>query len=604
MKIGGMLKKFTTRIKNQMEPNRSKSKQFQLSLQFLLLAVVFFITTSESLAQSLTIAEYRARAVWEAVKMDVHIDLTRKAPTYKGTMTLKTEAKGSKGPVLMLNLRKASMLMTSVKVLDMDSKDFDIKTYKNPNKKGEASLFVIDLKPSGQSPTEVKISFEYKFIAEQGQVLQKGHLSYAGWVTGWHPFPIDDVEDLASAKKLSIPGTTNFILPEGWQALSNGKLIYDKNNKQTWEVGPSIARSYIAAPYNVSAVKQGGIDIKMYRLNRGNNDSKEKASQFAKILGVLENAFGDYPYDTFALAEIPDKTTDYFGAASEQGFIVAESKNFEKDDGAALFAHELGHSWWGNLFSCEGKGGSLCSEALAQFGAVLAIEKLYGKEALRDFLDVSVPTYSTYQSARGYFAVLRSNLDTPLSEIDNSSWKVHRLMDSKGMWFWQMLRHEVGDDLLFKILKDLTKQKAGMTLEDVQAFFSKKSGKDLNPFFNQWLKRKGAPIISVSWETPLDKVTNKFFSDKPIENLVVGKPITEFKVTVNLKQEQKELYALKIPIEFQFYYAPSVIREVELNQRDQAFVFKFSSNIKNIIIDPDHTILMWRPEYGPKPTNQ
>ncbi len=580
----------------------------KLSILFKFPIVIFILlmTIENSLcAQSLTVDDLKKRAIWEATQLDITIDLTKKQPTYNGTMILKTDANSSKGPVLMLNNREASMKMTNIEASNALGEKAQLSEQAHPDTERVGTLYVIDFKSFSEGVAEVTVTFEYEFIAEQGQVLQREHLSYASWVTLWYPVAIADSGSFVSKENLSIPGPTSFILPKDWHALSNGKLVVDQQdqsgNKQTWRVGPGIARSYVAAPFQVSNVRQGNIDIKMYLLDASPHDAENKAHQFARIIDVLENAFGVYPYATFALAEIPDGTTDYFGASSEQGFIVAESKNFEGDDGLALFAHEAGHSWWGNLFSCEGSGASLCSEALAQLGAVLAVEALDGKEALKDFLDVSVPTYSTYQSARGYFAMVRSNVDEPLSEIESDSWKVHRLMDSKGMWFWQMLRLELGDDLFFEVLRNLTQQAEGMTLEDLQTYFGEESGIDLNVFFDQWLKRKGAPIISIAWESPMDLKTYEYLGDMPVESILLGDPETEFKVTISLTQEQEDLYHLRIPIEFQFYSGDSEVREVELSTSAQTFELTFGSNIRDIILDPEHTILMWRPAYGPKP---
>lgn len=587
-------------MKNYLKP-KSLFKSFtHLSLHIGIL-ILSSISYSQSYAQSLTIEELRSRAVWEASKLDLTIDLTKETPTYKGTMTLVTNSNNSKGPVLALNNRDVSMEMINIEVIDATKNEVKIVEQPNPNNERKSTLYVIDLEPSILNSKEVHIKFEYTFVVEQGQVLHRDKLSYASWVTGWHPFAIADSKSLSSIKNFSIPGLTSFILPTDWHGLSNGKLVYDESNKQTWEIGANVARSYIAAPFKVSSVTQGDIEIKMYLLSDDQSANENRAKTFAKIIDILQNAFGNYPYNTFALAEIPDFTTDYFGASSEQGFIVAESRNFNGDDGVPLFAHEAGHSWWGNLFNCIGDGSSLCSEALAQFGAILAIEKLYDKNVLNDFMDVSVPSYSDYQSARGYFAMLRSNVDEPLYNLNSSSWKVHRLMDSKGMWFWQMLRAELGDELMFKILKELSQKNEEMTLEEVQLFFKNKSGIDLDYFFDQWLKREGAPIIDMVWETPIELKSHEYLGDLKVESILLGEKITERTLTIKLTQEQKDLYRLKVPIEVQFYYGPSETHLVDLNEREILLELTFEKSVKNVIMDPNHAILMWRPAYGPKP---
>ena len=286
------------------------------------------------------------------------------------------------------------------------------------------------------------MSFDYEFVNEQGQVIHRPGLEYASWVTGWYPTPIGDGEGLRTIQSLSSPGQVSFVLPGGWHVLSNGRLIENKAlgnfRQQTWSTDDALAWSYIAAPYTVSTITVGDVDVSMYMLKKDQKVVEEMASLIAKIIDLLEDKFGDYPFKTFGLAEIPDDTTDYFGASSEQGFIVAESKNFTNRFGLTLFSHEVGHAWWGNKFSCTGGGSSLCSEAMAQIGTILGTELIFGKQAMRDMMEVSEIDYTPYQSARGFFAMLRSGEAVPLSEV--SGWHIHRLMYSKGMWFWQMLR--------------------------------------------------------------------------------------------------------------------------------------------------------------------
>jgi hypothetical protein len=566
---------------------------------------VFLIAVASAHAQSMSTDNLKSRAVWTASNLDLTIDLTQVRPTYHGTMVLRTSEATANGPVLILNNNNLSMEMQELLVTGPNAAESTatvVLSLPHPDDSA-ATLHAINFDPSLQGLREIEVSFRYQFTAEQGQVLQRDRLSYASWVTAWYPTPIENSDGFLSRQSLSIPGKTTFVIPESWNALSNGKLVVDrregKTRTQTWRLGSDVARSYVAAPYKVSSVSVGDVDIRMYMLDAEQVDIDRMGAKFAEIIGVLEARFGEYPYDTFALAEIPDNTTDYFGASSEQGFIVAESKNFIGDAGTPLFAHEAAHSWWGNSFGCTGGGSALCTEALAQMGAILAIETLDGQDALKAFMDVSTPDFTNYASARGYFSVWRSGADVAIQDLDGG-WRVHRLMDSKGMWFWQMLRHEIGDALFFKTLKELPNQGRSFTLDELEQFFDQRTESDLRVFFDQWLGRTGAPVISMKWENPIGSKLWDYI-DTEVESLVTGEPEGRKRIEVSLTQEQEELYKLKLPIQFQFFYGPPVIKIVEVDEREEAFVFEFDENIKDVVLDPDHRVLMWRPAYGPVP---
>jgi len=587
--------------------------QMTANLTFMVTFVVLLFT-ADLIAQDKTITmdEARSRLGWVGTDLHLIIDARGATPTYSGTITLSLIDETSLGPILMLNNRDSSMRLTDLKLTSSN----DLPTYRIENdiptptdRNASLSRITFD-EPVGKG-TRIEISFNYEFYAEQGQVLSRPSerfedwtpLHYASWVTGWYPYPISDSATLVSAAALSMQGTTRFFLPQNWNALSNGKLVNDEivgsEKHQTWKVGAGIARSYIAAPYTVSSVSVGDIDVAMYMLNSDEETVRSKANLIVKVIGLLEEKFGDYPFDTFAIAEIPDETTDYFSASSEQGFIVAGTNNFVGEEGLSLFAHEAGHSWWGNRFDCTGSGASLCSEALAQLGAILANELVYGQQMARDFMEVSVPSYIPYQSARGFFALWRMGADQPLSEIEGG-WKVHRLMDSKGMWFWQMLREEVGDEKFFQTLRSLSNGELSLSLVELETYFSQQTDTDLSYFFDQWLNRAGAPIINMNWEVHNPKGENQYVKGI-FETFMFSEIEGKQRVEITLTQERDDIYHLKPELEFSFYRQPPIRKTLEFSQKQQTYVFEFDGIIRDVVLDPDHKILMWRPAYGPKP---
>lgn len=556
--------------------------------------------------EPVTVEDYRAIANWSALSMDLEVNLTGEIPQYTGTIKLRSNAASLHGPVLILDNRDVGMKLLDLKVRG-GSKALPKYTIEMhiPNPTGRKSkLAAVHFETPVPASTELELSYDYEFVAEQGQVLHKPELDYASWVTGWYPRPIADAEGLQSLASFSMPGKISFVLPETWDALSNGKLVRKRIEGGvkyvSWKSDDPIAWSYVAAPFTVSTIAVGDTDVSMYMLNPDQEIVKQKAILIAKIITLLEEKFGNYPFKTFGLAEIPDNTTDYFGAASEQGFIVAETKNFVNDFGLTLFSHEVAHSWWGNKFSCTGKGSSLCTEAMAQIGTILGTELLHGKNAVQDLMDASVPNYNLSQSARGFFALWRTGHAIPLGEVEGG-WKVHRLMDSKGMWFWQMLREEVGDEKFFSVLRSLSNDVLRLSLVELEEYFSEKTKQDLSVFFDQWLNRTGAPIVDMEWKVISQVEKNPFGIDGTFETITFGQTEGVKKIEVTLTQEQKELYKLKPEIEVQFYYAPSVTRVVDFEKRKQIFEFEFEEAIKDIVLDPEHKILMWRPAYGPKP---
>jgi aminopeptidase N len=71
----------------------------------------------------------------------------------------------------------------------------------------------------------------------------------------------------------------------------------------------------------------------------------------------------------------------------------------------------------------------------------------------------------------------------------------------KGGFVLHMLRSELGDTAFFAGVRDYyTRHKHGTAVTaDLQAALQRASGKNLQAFFDQWLRRPGYPEVTVAW---------------------------------------------------------------------------------------------------------
>ena len=316
----------------------------------------------------------------------------------------------------------------------------------------------------------------------------------------------------------------------------------------------------------------------MYLLSPKPVGAVAQAETLAGALAAMEEHFGPYPYPSYAIAEIPESAVSWY-ASSEQGFIMATSDAFDIEGGnVPLFAHEAAHGWWGNLVNTTGTGALLVSESLAQYGAVTAIEALEGTDARDVFLGFSREGYSPRQCARGYFQIRADGGDKALSRLTDGKYD-HNLSDSKGMWVYHMLRLRIGDERFFGTLKDLVVAFAGreMSLDDLRAAFVAAAPEaDLEGFFAQWLDRTGAPIVDMDWWA------------------------TDGGVELHLTQRGGAPFRLPLEVAVETEGGETVFT-VDLEDRDQTVVLPVDGHPVGIRLDPESKVLMWRPEYGPRP---
>jgi aminopeptidase N len=440
----------------------------------------------------------------------------------------------------------------------------------------------------------VDVDFAYQADRESSQLIMHPRIALASWVENWYPTPIS--ADGYAAAAAAAPGISRFHLPKGWHAVSNGRpggrQVRGARVTDTWIVEQPVARSFAAAPYAVGRERSGGRQIGVFLLSASAAGAGAQARTLDRALRAMERRFGPYPYNSYAIAEVPESVVTW-AASSEQGFIMATTSMFDAPGGnLPLFAHEAAHGWWGNAVSTKGPGAMLGTESLAQYGAVVAIEALEGAGAMREFLRFSRAGYNPLQCALGYFYIWRKGGDKPLARLSDDKWD-HNLSDSKGMWVYHMIRERMGDAAFFGALRQLlVRFKARpMTVQDIrdQLMAAAPADTGLRAFLSQWLDGKGAPVLDVDW-----------WSERRPPASTGGE--RGFGATVRVRQRQPgDGFVLDLEVALTLQDSSTVLDTLEVTQRDQTFELHLPSRPLDLRVDPFHRVLIWRPEYGPRP---
>lgn len=521
---------------------------------------------------------------WTLVRLDLDVTVcpSQRLLRFAGRARLRLERDSSAGPALSLNTRGPHLRFTRAAVPGASVR-------LNDTLPGDSAVRLLRVRldrPAGRG-AEVEATFDYEMGGPSSQLLVGDSVALASWVENWYPTPV--TEDGYTQTAAAAPGTTRFHLPAGWRAVSNGR---GDSTSKIWTVTRPVARSFTAGPFTVARERAGGRDVSMYLLGASPAAARAQARTLSRAIAAMERRFGPYPYDGYAVAELPESSVTW-AASSEQGFIMARTSMFDAPGGnLPLFAHEAAHSWWGNLVSTTGPGSRMGSEALAQYGAVLAIEALEGPAAMRDFLDFSRPGYNPLQCALGYFHIWRQGEDVALAELDTGP-SDHNLSDSKGMWFYHMVRGRMGDAAFFGALRRLLADFAArpMRVADIRAALLAAAPADtgLAGFLDQWLRRTGAPVLDVEWWS--------LRRNPPSQ----GAP-QPGAVELRVRQRQPgEPYALDLEVQVALRDSGTVLDTVRVRGREETFQLELPRRPVDLRVDPDHRLLLWRPPYGPRP---
>jgi aminopeptidase N len=171
-----------------------------------------------------------------------------------------------------------------------------------------------------------------------------------------------------------------------------------------------------------------------------------------------------------------------------------------------LEAHEVAHQWWGNLVLPAGYQDEWISEALANYSALLYLEKKRGVRAMQDVLE-------DFRDA-----LLKKKGDGPTVESAGPiTWgfrlesadepdAFHAITYDKGAWIFHMLRRRLGDDRFLKMLAELrhrSEQRTASTAELrslVKEFLPPRvSAATADGFFDNWVYSTGIPALKLTY---------------------------------------------------------------------------------------------------------
>jgi ABC-2 type transport system permease protein len=238
-------------------------------------------------------------------------------------------------------------------------------------------------------------------------------------------------------------------LQKSWK--ENGRSYYQYKMDQ--KMMPFFA--YLSADWQVKKGDWHGIPIEIYhdRKHAYNVDRMISATQ--KSLDYYTTQFTPYQYKQVRILEFPNYASFAQSFAntipfSESIGFIADLRNKEDIDYVFyVTAHEMAHQWWGHQIAAANvQGSSMLIESLAQYSALMVMEKEYGPHQMRRFLRYEL---DRYLSSRGSEAIE----ELPLYRVENQQYIHYR----KGSLIFYRLRDEIGETALNRALKRFLQDK-------------------------------------------------------------------------------------------------------------------------------------------------
>jgi len=238
------------------------------------------------------------------------------------------------------------------------------------------------------------------------------------------------------------------------------------------------------------------------------------ADEVAEAFLFFRKHFGRPPVPTLMVSPIPGSFGQGFPGLlyvstisylrPEERPEAARSLYNEYFYSEILHAHETAHQWWGNLIATDSYRDMWLMEALANYSALMLLEKRRGSEALDAVLDLYRNDLLAKNEAGQTMESAGPIIWGP--RLNSSRARAYRvILYEKGSWIIHMLRRRMGDERFLEMLGDLCRKYrySFLTTEEFRrhaAAYVPQGGPDasLEEFFEQWVYDIGIPRLRFS----------------------------------------------------------------------------------------------------------
>ena len=203
-----------------------------------------------------------------------------------------------------------------------------------------------------------------------------------------------------------------------------------------------------SSDYREASRERNGIKLSVY-YHRGHDWNVPKMlTAMGAALDYYRANFGPYQFNYARIIEFPGYASFAQAFAGTMPYSESIGFNAKTDDPTKIdfttyvVAHEMAHQYWAHqVIGAEMQGGTMTSETLAQYSALMVMKHLYGPDKIRRFLKYELD--NSLRSRAG-----EAVEEVPLERVENQAYIHYR----KGAVVMYLLQERLGEDAVNRAL--------------------------------------------------------------------------------------------------------------------------------------------------------
>jgi aminopeptidase N len=363
-------------------------------------------------------------------------------------------------------------------------------------------------------------------------------------------------------------------VPRPLVAVSNGELVAQSEDAgwitYSWAMDVPMATYVLGLAIGqyqqVETAPAGSVAVTHYLFPSDLERGRQALASTPEMMRFLSDCLGPYPFATYGYVEV---TPDI--GLETQTMVALSQQILQQADLPEYMIHEHAHHWFGNSVTPASWGDIWLNEGFATYFQYLWLTR----DASAAGCAFSEPDTAWLESVRTL--VVEANEPAPLARPEPA--KLLGINSYyKGAWLLHMLRLEIGDEAFFTLLRRYYARFAGgnARTDDFRAIAEEVTGRDLAPFFGQWLDRTGHPVIDTIW-------TARPAADGAI-------------VTVQVCQRQAKLFTFPLALAFSAANGQAAEKRMIVDQAQEVFTVTLPFMPARLELDPDlHLLAELRP---------
>ena len=240
----------------------------------------------------------------------------------------------------------------------------------------------------------------------------------------------------------------------GQTPIAPGNLVSDvtRGGRRTARfVSPAPILNFFSiqsADYRQASRDHNGVKLSVFYQPGHDWNVPKMLNAMGASLDYYRANFGPYQFNYARIIEFPGYASFAQAFAgtmpySESIGFVANTNDPEKIDFTTyVIAHEIAHQYWAHqVIGADMQGGTLTSETLAQYSALMVMKKLYGEDKIRRFLKYELDGYLSQRKGEAVE-------EQPLARVENQQYVHYR----KGSVAMYLLQERLGEEAVNRAL--------------------------------------------------------------------------------------------------------------------------------------------------------